>query len=71
MNPLFPAPNKAYHLLIDPDRERTMTYGYTEAMRAERGPLILVVAGDGESGMTVQGRMFGLNEMETKRSLGL
>lgn len=48
-----------------------MTYGDTEAMRAERGPPILVGAGDGESGMTVQGRMSGLNEMETKRSLGL
>lgn len=71
MNPLFPAPNKAYRLVIDPDRERTMTYGDTTALRAERGPLILVGDGDGESGMTVKGRMFGLNEMETKRSLGL
>lgn len=71
MKPLFPAPHKAYHLVIDPDRERTMTYGDTEALRAERGPLILVGAGDGESGTTVQGRMFGLNEMETKRSLGV
>lgn len=44
-----------------------MTYGSMQAMRAERGTLILVSAG--ETGMPLAGRMFGLNKMEIKRSL--
>lgn len=44
-----------------------MTYGSMEAMRADRGTLILVRAG--EIGMPLAGRTFGLNKMEIKRSL--